>query len=197
MTSSSHLRATSLGAILLALALGVSACGSDDPKAIDDPTGTPSTSVTPTPTPTPTAAPLSPFEDKAPVKDARAFFVLVARAINAGDRSMASAAPYATPNGRRNIAAVFGSDLDHRALLPGPQPFTPVNVQTKGGTARLNICMKNKGWSLDRKTKEPWEKNSVGSVLLVMERIDGVWKFDRGLQGTSDCGGVKITEVTF
>ena len=197
-TSSRRRTTTTLAALLLALALVVSACGgSDDPKTTDDSTMTASATPTPTPTPSPTSAPLSPFEDKAPVKAARAFFALVAERLNARDFALSGAAPLATPAGVRNIAQVYHVEIAHRAVLPGPQPFTPVSVSVKKGEARLSVCMKNEGWALDPKTRQPWAKPSVGPVQMVFTRVGGAWKFDHGAQGTADCAGVSIPEVTF
>lgn len=199
MTFSSRLRTTSLVAVLAALALTASACGGSDAKAADQPSTPASTSASPTPTPTPTptpsAAPLSPFEGKAPVKAARAFLSAVARAVNAGDRSMKSVQGLATPNGLSVIAQTVKSDLDRPAKQPGPQPFTPVNLRVRGGEATISTCMKTQGWSLDVKTGKRWEKPRVDPILIVMKRVNGRWKYDNTSYGTGDCSGVKITEV--
>jgi len=197
LTSSSHLRATSLGAILLALALGLSACGSDDPEATDDPTATASTSVTPSPTPTPTAEPLSPFEDLPPVKAARAWAVAMARAVNAGDRSVAAVAPLATARGLDLSRTLAKADIDANLLRPGPAPFTPVNVQVKKRNAKLSLCYLTYGWSVDRKTNKPAEARKVEAIVFDMRRVEGRWKFEYGQQGTGDCKGVHITPVRF
>jgi len=199
MSSFGQRRTLLPAASLLTLALSVSACGGSDAKAADDPSpstsATTSASPTPTPTPTPTSEPLSPFEDQAPVKAARAFLAAVARAVNAGDRSMKSVAPLATPAGVGVIALTVKSDLDRPATLPGPQPFTPVNVRKHGALATISTCMKTEGWSLDAKTHKRWEKPKVSPILIDMRRVGGQWKFDNTAFGTGDCSGVKITEV--
>lgn len=199
MTFSSRLRTTSLVAVIAVVALTASACGGSDAKAADEPTASASTSATVTPTPTPTAtpsaAPLSPFEDKAPVKAARAFLAAVARAVNAGDRSMKSVQGLATPHGLDVIAQTVKSDLDRPAKQPGPQPFTPVSVRVHGGETTISTCMKTQGWSRDAKTGKRWEKPRVDPILIVMKRVDGSWKFDSTSYGTGDCSGVKIMEV--
>ena len=197
---SSVRRTASTTAALLVLALGAGACGgSSDPKATDRPTGTTSATPTPTPTPTPshTATPLSAFENRAPVKAARAFFVLVAERLNAKDFALSGTAPLATSAGVGNIAQVYHVEIAHRAVMPGPQPFTPVGVDVHGNEARLSVCMKNQGWALDPKTGKPWDRPSVGPVEMVFERVGGEWKFDHGSQGTADCRSVRVPEVRF
>jgi len=197
-------RTASTAVALLVLALGAGACGgSSEPKATDQSAGTtsatptPTVTATPTPTPTATATPLSAFEERAPVKAARAFFALVAERLNAKDFSLSGAAPLATPAGVGNIAQVYHVEIAHRAVMPGPQPFTPVSVRVHGNEARLSVCMKNQGWALDPKTGKPWDRPSVGPVQMVFERVGGAWKFDHGSQGTADCGSVRVPEVRF
>ena len=197
LSTSSRLRATSLAAILLALALVASSCGSDEPEATDDPTPTTSTSVTPSPTPTPTAAPLSPFEDLAPVKAARAWAVAMAHSVNARDRSVAAVAPLATARGLDLSKTLAKEDIDANLLRPGPAPFTPVNVQVKKRTAQLSLCYLTYGWSVDRKTNKPAEARKVEAIIFDMRRVGGRWKFEYGHQGTGDCKGVHITPVRF
>jgi hypothetical protein len=194
-----------LGAGLTAvLALGVSACGGSDAKATDEPTATASTSATPTPTPTPTPAPspaptaepLSPFEDKAPVKAARAFVAAAAQAVNSGDRSLAAVAPLTTNHGFAQARDYFTKDdLTHGYHLPGPQPFTPVSVQVRGSVAKLNICLQNQGWSIDPKTSKTVNRRKVSPAVFEMRKVKGAWKFDRYYSGTADCAGVKVRGV--
>jgi hypothetical protein len=194
---SSLRRTTTSAAILLALALATVACGSDDPEATTDPTESASVSATPTPTPTPTptAEPLSAFEDRAPVKAARAWAVAKNKAINAGDKSMRALRPVATARGLAVTQKVAAGDLDHGYFLPGPDPFTPVNVRVRGAKATLSLCMLNSGWSVDRKTRKPVGKHKVGPVVFEMVRASGRWKFDNGFLGTGDCQGVEVQEV--
>lgn len=189
-------RTTLAGVALLALALGLSGCGgSDDPRTTDDPTASTSATPTPTPTPTPTAVPLSPFEDRAPVKAARAFMVKVAKGINAGDTSMHSVSGLATAAGVSNTAAAIAAEVDRPATMPGPYPFTPVAVRVHGGQADVVSCMLTHGWSLDSATHKVWEKRTVEPTILTFKRVAGRWKFDHTAAGTADCSGIKITEV--
>lgn len=201
MTSSAGPRATALCAILGAFALLVSACGGSDAEAKDKPSksvaSSASPSPTPTPTPTPAAEPLSPFEDKAPVKAARAYVRAVDLAINSGDKSLASVAPWATPAGIADTRAVMSDDLAHGYYLPGPEPFTPVSVQIKGATARLNLCFKTSGWSVNRKTSKAVGKPTIEPIIFEMRKVAGSWKYDKGALGTGDCGGVKVVETTW
>lgn len=195
---SSRLRATSLVAVLACLGLAVSACGGAD-KAADKPSpSTPvSVSDTPTasPTPSPTATPLSPFEDEAPVKAARAWAVAMAQAVNARDRTVRAAVPVTTQRGLTLSKALAKPDIDHGYYRPGPQPFAPVNVQVKARTARLNLCYLTFGWAEDRKTHQRAEKRKVESIVFEMRKVGGRWKFDDGRQGTGDCAAVTITPV--
>jgi hypothetical protein len=188
-------RTPAAGVLLLALAIGVSACGGDDAEASTDPTETAAASATPTPTPTPTAEPLSPFEDRAPVKAARAWAVAKNEAINDKDRSMRAVRPVATDRGLSLTQRLAAGDLDNRYYMPGPDPFTPVNVQVRGNRAKLSVCMLNFGWSVDRKTDKPVNRRKVGPVLLELVRESGRWKFDNGYTGTADCSGVTVAEV--
>lgn len=199
MTFSSRLRTTSLVAVVAALALTASACGGSDAKAADGPTTRASTRATPTPTPiptpTPSAAPLSPFEDKAPVKAARAWAVAMAKSVNDHDGSLRRVVPLATASGLSLSKSLASSDIAKNLFRPGPQPFTPVNVQIRAGVARLNTCYQTYGWALDRKTQRPVEKRKVESIVLEMRRVGGQWKFESGQKGTGDCHGVQITPV--
>jgi hypothetical protein len=202
-TSPSARRTTTLrarlGALLVVLALAVSACGGDDADASEKPTTSASPSETPTPTatptPTPSAEPLSPFEDRAPVKAARAWAVAMATSINARDRSLAAVARVSTTRGLDQSRILAKEDIDNNVLRPGPQPFTPINVQIKGGVARLNTCYLTYGWAVDRKTRKPAEKRKVEPIVLELRRVGGKWKYDYGQQGTGDCQGVRITGV--
>jgi len=197
--STSLPRTTSLAALVLTLGLSVSACGGDDAEASTDPTETASVSATPTPsstpTPTPAVEPLSAFEDRAPVKAARAWAAAKNEAINARDRSMSTVQPVATARGLDLTKRIAAGDLDNRYYMPGPDPFTPVNVQVRRNRATLNVCMLNFGWSVDRKTDKPVARRKVGPVLLEMVRESGRWKFDNGYTGTADCSGVTVAEV--
>lgn len=196
--SLARLRRTTLtGAILLALAVGASGCGSDDePTTTDDPTTSTSAEPTPTATPTPTEAPLSAFEDRAPVKAARSFTVAVAKAVNAHDASLSSVAPLTTSHGLQITKQFFAKDdLDNGYELPGPQPFTPVSVQSRGGVAKLNVCLQNQGWSVDPTTGEAVHKRKVSAAVLEMRKAGKTWKFDDYYAGTADCAGVTVRGV--
>lgn len=190
-------------ALLAGLALSASACGGSNAAASGTPTASPSTStsvtqaVTPTSTPTPsaTSAPLSPFEDKAPVKAARAWAVAMAKSVNDRDRSLRRVVPLATASGLSLSKSLASSDIDKDLLRPGPQPFTPVKVRIKAGVARLETCYETYGWALDRETRQRAEKRKVELIVLEMRRVGDQWKFDNGYQGTGDCAGVKVPGV--
>jgi hypothetical protein len=198
---SSRRRATSLGAVLLALALAASACGGSKADATDEPSKTTSAtaaatpSATPTPTPTPTAEPLSPFEDRAPVKAARAWADALARAVNANTFTPKTLGAVATPAGIAASKAATSFDTGHGYQWPGPQPFTPVNLQVKGATARIYTCLVSDGWAIDPATGKLAVANKIGSALLIFKRSGGRWLFDSLYDGTADCAGVKVKKV--
>ena len=202
MSTSSRRRTTTLGAVLLAVALSASACGGSKADATDEPSTTTSASpsVTPTPTPTasptPTAEPLSPFEGKAPVQAARAFTAATARAVNDRDRSLAAVVPLTTAQGLSQTRDYYAKDdLAHGYLQPGPEPFTPVSVKVSGAIAKLNLCLQTQGWSRDRKTGKPVGRRTVEPMVFEMRKVGGAWKFDRYYTGTADCGGVTVRGV--
>lgn len=196
-------RAASLGAILLVACLSVSACGSSDAKADDRPTATSETSTTttpdptpePTPTPTPAAAPLSAFEDQGPVRAARQFFVLLAKAVNSQERSLASVAGSTTAHGLETAKFFAHDDLVKGYVLPGPEPFTPVGVQVRGGVAKVSTCLQFAGWSVDPKTGKVVGKRDIGPAVIAMRKVGGDWKFDDYYDGTGDCHGVAVPGV--
>lgn len=198
-TSPSHRRTTMLGAVLVAVALTVSACGGDDAEASDKPTKAASTSATPTSTPTPTAAPtpteapLSPFEDKAPVKAARAWADEAGKAVNAHDKSLSSLT-HVTDHGRTRMAAVLETDLREGFTWPGPQPFTPVNLRVRGKAATISACALAKGWSLGKSGK-PVNAREVKAYVFQMKKVGGRWLLDDLYSGTGDCAGVRVKGV--
>jgi hypothetical protein len=200
-TSPSHRRTPALAAVLVAVALVVSACGGGDADASDKPSPTsPTTSATPspTPTPTPTEAPLSPFEDRPQVKALRAFFAAVGQAVNAGDRSLSTVAPLATPAGLESTHGSVVGDLEHGYHWPGPEPFTPTAVRSAHGSATVSTCMLSTGWSVDPATGKPVGGNkarSVKPIVIDMKKAGGRWKVDAVLLGAGDCGSVDIKEV--
>lgn len=194
-------RAASLGAVLLVASLGVSACGGSDAQAHSQPTTTSQTSTTPTPDPTPTptptrtAAPLSAFEDQGPVKAARQFFVLLAKAVNSQERTLASVAGSTTAHGLETAKFFAHDDLVKGYTLPGPEPFTPVGVQAQGGVAKVNTCLQFAGWSVDPKTGKVVGKRDIGPAVIVLRKVGGDWKFDDYYDGAGDCHGVAVPGV--
>jgi hypothetical protein len=208
VTPSPARRATLLAGGLLTVALVASGCGGSDPAAHDEPAAASSTSRTPSSTPapspteapteapTPTTAPLSAFEDKAPVKAARAFTAATAHAVNDRDRSLAAVVPLTTARGLSQTRDYYAKDdLAHGYLQPGPEPFTPVSVKVTGTTARLDVCLQTQGWSRDRKTGTPVGRRTVDPIVFEMHKVGGVWKFDSYYTGTAHCGGVTVRGV--
>lgn len=198
---SSRLRTTSLGAVLLGLALVASACGGSkaDAHGAATPQSSVSASATPTPTPAPTptavATPSSPFEGKAPVKATRAYIEAVGRSVNAGDKTLSGVRGLTTPAGLTSSLNVFHSDLAHGYHWPGPEPYTPTALRNAGNSATVSACMLIKGWSVHPATGKTVGRRKVTPVLFEMKKVGGRWKFDAMYSGTGDCGGVKITEV--
>jgi hypothetical protein len=192
--SSSARRTTSLGALVLVLGLGVAGCG-DDAKATDDPTETASTSATPTPTPTPTAAPLSPFEDRAPVKTLRSWAAAVTQDINERHRDFPAARAFEvdTKKVRHDVAVTFQEEFDK--YYPGPLPFTPVSVTGSGRRATVTTCVIGAGFALNKAGGVPAEKREVISVVFTLAKEQSSWLLSGIVLGTADCGGVKIKGV--
>jgi hypothetical protein len=193
--SSSARRTTSLGAVLLVLALGAAACGSgDDPKTTDDPTETASVTASPTPTTTPTAEPLSPFEDRPQVKALRAWAAAATQDLNARHRDFPAARTFEvdTQKVRKDVAFSFHEDFDK--YYPGPLPFTPVAV-TGGRRATVSTCVLGAGFALDKPGGTPAEKREVISTVFTMAKEHGTWLLAGIVAGTADCGGVRIKGV--
>lgn len=189
-----------LAAILVALGLLATDCGGTSNAEADtkpSPTATPSetTSATATPTPTPSVTPLSPYEDQPPVQAAREFFVLLAKAVNNRDRSLSSVSGSTTAHGLTTAKFFAHDDMTKGYTLPGPEPFTPLNVQTSGGVAKINTCLLFSGWSVDPKTGTVVGKRDVSPAVIVMRKAGGAWKFDDYYDGTGDCRGVEVPGV--
>ena len=197
---SSRRCATALAAVLVALGLATTACGGSsnaqaDPKPSPATTPSETTPATTTPTPTPAVTPLSPFEDQPPVKAAREFFRLLAKAVNDRDRSLSSVSGSTTAHGLTTAKFFAHDDMTQGYMLPGPEPFTPLSVQTSGGVAKINTCLLFSGWSLDPKTGTVVGKRDVGPAVIVVRKAGGAWKFDDYYDGTGDCHGVKVPGV--
>ena len=186
-----------VAALLLGLAVALSACGADaevgnDPTAPASTTPAPPSSPAPTPTP---MEPLSRFEDKAPVVAARAWEVALAKAVNARERSLASLVPLTTAHGMDLARYIAREDLAHGWLLPGPEPFTPVGLQVRGGVAKVDLCLQLSGWSVRPKTGKTVHKRKVAAAVYQFRKVEGAWKFDDYYAGTADCAGVDVRGV--
>jgi hypothetical protein len=191
-------RATAAAVLLVALGLVTAACGGGNDARAETtatPSSTPTESPTVVATPTPSATPLSPFEDQPPVKAARQFFELLAQAVNHQERSLASVSAATTTQGLKNAKFFAHGDLAKGYTLPGPEPFTPLNVQTTGGVAKVNTCFLFSGWSVDPRTGKVVGKRDVSPAVIVMRKVGGAWKFDDYYDGTGDCHGVRVDEV--
>jgi hypothetical protein len=173
--------AAAIGGLLL-LTCG---CGGGDASAGPRPEGdttSVATSASPTPSPSPTekatpeAPPLSRFEDRAPVRVARAFSAAVARAINHRQRGLGMAASYMTRHGQHVMPGYAAEDYGR--YLPGPNPFTPVGVEVHGKRATIPVCWESGGWAQDRKTKLPAEHRTVDPAKITLRKVGGTWKVD-------------------
>lgn len=195
---SSRRGATALAAVLVALGLVATACGgSSNAQADTKPTQTvtPSETTSATATPTPSVTPLSPFEDQPPVKAAREFFVLLAEAVNNRDRSLPSVSGSTTAHDLTTAKFFAHDDMTKGYTLPGPEPFTPLNVQTSGGVTKTNTCLLFSGWSVDPTTGTVVGKRDVSPAVIVVRKAGGAWKFDDYYDGTGDCRGVMVPGV--
>ena len=193
-----HLRGTvrsaSFAGSLLTLGLVVSACGGSA-KAEKDPTPSPSSSAptSATPSPTPTATPLSSFEDRPEVKVARAWLAATAQDINDGRALIPHAVPYETTRMRGILPGLAKEDLGSH--YPGPPPFTPVNVLSRGRTATVSACNWTEGWAQDPKTKKPTKAKKIEATNIFLVKQGGTWKVNKWQADDFDCGGVAVTGV--
>jgi hypothetical protein len=190
-------RTTSLGAVLLVLALGATACGGDDAEATDDPTESVSTSATPTPTPTPTptAAPLSPFEGRPPVKALRSWADAAARDVNARQHDFPTARQFQVDTAKVRSDVAFSWQQDFDKYYPGPLPFSPIAVSGAKRQSRVTTCVMSAGFSLKKQGGQPAEKREVIPVVFTMAKQSGTWLLAGIAGGTADCAGVTVKGV--
>jgi hypothetical protein len=192
-------RTPTLGAVLLALALTVSACGGEDADASDNPSKSTSATPTPTPTatstPTPTVTPVSPFEDRPQVQALRSWADAAARDVNARQRDFPTARQFQvdTEKVRSDVSVSWREDFDK--YYPGPLPFTPIAVSGSKGESRVTTCVLSQGFSLKRQGGPPAEKREVIPVVFTMAKQAGAWRLAGIVGGTADCGGVQIEEA--
>jgi hypothetical protein len=195
----SRRRTTAAGVLLVALALGASACGGGDADASDKPTKTASTSASASPTPTPTPAatpdPLSPFEDRPPVKALRSWADAAVRDVNARQHEFPTARQFQVDTDKVRHDVEFSWQQDFDKYFPGPLPFTPIAVSGSKGQARITTCVLGAGFSLKKQGGQPAEKRQVLPVVFTMAKQGGAWLLAGIVGGTADCSGVKIKEV--
>jgi hypothetical protein len=201
-------------AVAVALGMGLlSGCGSNDaaPQAAGSssssvpasPTATPSTSTTtaapttsaPKPTPTKTLAPLSRFEADPAVKAARAFAVQSGRAVNARSMSYKPWLALMTPQARASRAVYIKEDLGQK--YPGPLPFTPTFVSTRGNTATIKACVWVQGWGVDPRTGKPARKRQVLPLAFEMKRPGRTWLFNALTDSSGSCDAVTVKGRSF
>jgi len=196
--SPSRRRTTLSAAVLLVLALGVSACGGDDSPKADEPSDSPTTASatpTPTPTPTPTQAPLSPFEDRPQVQGLRAWAAAATQDVNARAREFPTARKLEvdTDKVRSDVSISFHEEFDK--YFPGPLPFTPVAVTGSGRHAVVSTCVIGSGFALTKQGGPRAEKRKVIPVVFTMAKEHSSWLLAGIVAGTGDCGGVKVKGV--
>jgi len=193
-------RTTSLGALLIVVALAVSACGGSGADAADRPTTSAPTSAspttaTPTPTPTPTEAPLSPFEQRPQVQALRSWAAASAQDVNAHRREFPKAQQFEvdTDKVRQDVKITFHDDLDK--YYPGPVPLTPIAVTGSGSRSMVTTCVIGAGFALTKPGGPVAEKRKVIPVVFTMAKERGAWRLAGIVLGTADCGGVRIKGV--
>jgi hypothetical protein len=205
---------TTTTAVAVALGTGLlSGCGSNTvaPQAAAtasssvtaSPTAAPSPSTTtaapttsaPKPKPTKTIAPLSRFEADPAVKAARAFAVQSGRAVNAGSMSYQPWLTLMTPRARSLRAEYIKEDLGQK--YPGPLPFTPTFVSTKGSVATIKACAWVEGWGLNPRTGKPARKRQVLPVAFDMRRSGRTWLFNELTDSSFSCDGVIVKGRSF
>lgn len=184
-----------LVAVLLALSPVLVACGGDEEPEAEPTPSESTTSATSSPSPTKTEEPLSEFEDEAPVKAVRKWAAVVGKAVNQGDTSMRSTRVWATPSGVAIAAQATAGDLESGYRWPGPQPFTPVAVRTRGKSATLNVCFQTYGWARNENGKRV-NKRKVEPAVMEMKRMNGRWKVSNvDIGGPFSCSDVSVKGV--
>lgn len=195
------LKRTAVAALVGAGLMTVSACGGGDSAAGQQPVGattsaavseepSPSESPTPSESATPEAPPLSRFEDRGPVRAARAWSAAMGRAINARQRGLGKAIPYMTAAGQQRISGYAAEDYGR--YYPGPNPFTPVGVRVHGKRAQIPMCWQAQGWAQDRRTKMPATRREIHPALMLLRKEGGRWKVDDVVARDGDCSQVPV-----
>jgi len=193
-----------LGALAVLL---TTACGEDSPSAQPlAPTATsagsatasasPSPSTSPSPSPSPSPAPLSPFEADPAVIALRTFTLQSALAVNAGDLGLPGLDAVSTPNRQAESRRSFASDLG--GYVPGPFPFTPLDVQVVSPTERRIPLCALEGWTLVAPGGTPREPRSIEPGLATVTLVDTTWKVDSVVVGeTNSCMNVTVATPEF
>lgn len=205
MTGPRDLSRGSLVTLSTLAALLTAACGEDSPSALPiSPTATsagsatasasPSPSTSPSPSPSPT--PLSPFEADPAVIALRTFSLQSALAVNAGDLGLPALDAVSTPKRQAGSRRAFASDLG--GYVPGPFPFTPLDVQVVSPTERrIPLCVLE-GWTLVAPGGTPREPRSIEPGLAAVTLVDATWKVDSILvDETVSCTGVTVATPEF
>jgi hypothetical protein len=94
---------------------------------------------------------------------------------------------------RHDVAVSFQEEFDK--YFPGPLPFTPVAVTGSPRRAGVTTCVLGAGFALDKPGGKPAEKREVISVVFTVAKQGGTWLLAGIVQGTADCGGVRIKGV--
>lgn len=187
--------------VAAALAAGsLAGCGGGStPDSAPPATVSATVSSTPSPsesaTPTSTPEPLSPFENEAPVKVLRKWAAAYARDVNAHRSDLKSAQQYESPSGITVLPATATNDLGLH--YPGPLPFTPVDVKVAGHKAEVAVCVWGHGFAVDPKTNRPGQKKEIFPSTFEMSHHGRRWLVDNAVNGSADCGGVKVKGVTW
>jgi hypothetical protein len=195
-------RAVTSAAVAVALATVLGGCGgSVDGAVAEDAPATVSSSPSDPPRPSappttpaepePTAEPLSGFEDRPPVRVARAWAEAFATSVNEDDPQLRAVAPLATTDGLQRMVG-YGAE-DAGLHYPGPLPFTPVGVEVDGDGARVPMCLWAEGFALDRETKQPAMAKLIAGGALLLTKHDGAWIVDDLVSaGDVECSGVAV-----
>jgi hypothetical protein len=100
-----------------------------------------------------------------------------------------------TPRARAMRAVYIKEDLGQK--YPGPLPFTPTFVSTRGTTATIKACVWVQGWGLDPRTGKPARKRQVLPLAFDMRKSGKTWLFNALTDSSTSCDRVTVKGRSF
>jgi hypothetical protein len=117
------------------------------------------------------------------------------RDVNARKHAFPTARQFQVDSGKVRSDVAFSWQQEFDKYFPGPLPFTPVAVTGSPRRADVTTCVLGAGFALDKPGGKPAEKREVISVVFTVAKQGGTWLLAGIVQGTADCGGVRIKGV--